>query len=99
MKKLQKITKKGKSEEITVSNYFGIVIDKMFIYNKSYLNLEDLLFFGVCRLGILIPELFCLPKNIAKNHLFTPFPASVTAINTKTQKHFSRIKKLSKSKS
>lgn len=31
MKKLQKITKKGKSEEITVSNYFGIVIDKMFI--------------------------------------------------------------------
>lgn len=71
----------------------------MFIYNKSYLNLEDLLFFGVCRLGILIPELFRLPKNIAKNHLFTPFPASVTAINTKTQKHFSRIKKLSKSKS
>lgn len=31
MKKLQKITKKGKFKEITVSNYFGIVIDKMFI--------------------------------------------------------------------
>lgn len=69
----------------------------MSILNRIYLHLEDLLFFGVCCLRILIPELFRLPKDMQKTTYLLHFQLALQLLTQKHRNTFREYKKNSQS--